>query len=58
MAKAEAVTRWSDETRTWQVRVGDFRTRDEAVALSRGSSSSVSPEDGSPRSRAIPLPAD
>jgi cell division septation protein DedD len=34
MAKAEAVTRWSDETRTWQVRVGDFRTRDEAVALS------------------------
>ena len=34
MAKAESVSRWSDETRTWQVRVGDFRTRDEAVALS------------------------
>ncbi len=34
MAKTEAVSRWSEETRTWQVRVGDSRTRDEAVALS------------------------
>ena len=34
LAKAEAVSRWSDETRTWQVRAGDFRSRDEAVALS------------------------
>src|SRR5260221_8661950 len=34
MAKTEALSRWSEETRTWQVRVGDSRTRDEAVALS------------------------
>jgi len=34
MAKVDAVSRWSDETRTWQVRAGDLRTRDEAVALS------------------------
>ncbi|HEY8148392.1 MAG TPA: SpoIID/LytB domain-containing protein [Vicinamibacteria bacterium] len=34
MTKTEAVSRWSEETRTWQVRVGDARTRDEAVALS------------------------
>jgi stage II sporulation protein D len=34
LAKVEAVSRWSDETRTWQVRAGDFRSRDEAVALS------------------------
>jgi stage II sporulation protein D len=34
LGKVEAVSRWSDETRTWQVRAGDFRTRDEAVALS------------------------
>jgi len=34
MTKTEAVSRWSEETRTWQVRAGDARTRDEAVALS------------------------
>lgn len=34
MTKTEALSRWSEETRTWQVRVGDARTRDEAVALS------------------------
>src|SRR5438128_1827828 len=34
LAGLEPVVRWSDETRTFQVRVGDGRTRDEAVALS------------------------
>jgi stage II sporulation protein D len=34
LAAADTVVRWSDETRTYQVRVGDYRTRDEAVALS------------------------
>jgi stage II sporulation protein D len=34
LAKAETVVRWSDETRSHQVRVGDYRKRDEAVALS------------------------
>jgi peptidoglycan hydrolase-like amidase len=34
MAKTDALCRWSEESRTWQVRVGDARTRDEAVALS------------------------
>jgi stage II sporulation protein D len=34
MTKTEALSRWSEETRTWQVRAGDARTRDEAVALS------------------------
>ena len=34
MVKTDALSRWSEETRTWQVRVGDARTRDEAVALS------------------------
>jgi peptidoglycan hydrolase-like amidase len=34
LVKAEAVVRWSPETRTYQVRVGDLRTREEAVALS------------------------
>ncbi|HEU0094385.1 MAG TPA: SpoIID/LytB domain-containing protein [Vicinamibacteria bacterium] len=34
MAKTDALSRWSEETRTWQVRAGDARTRDEAVALS------------------------
>jgi len=33
LVQAETVSRWSDETHTWQVRAGDFRTRDEAVAL-------------------------
>jgi stage II sporulation protein D len=33
LAQAEAVVRWSEETRTWQVRTGDLRTRDEAVAM-------------------------
>jgi stage II sporulation protein D len=34
LAGLEPVVRWSDETRTYQVRVGDGRTRDDAVALS------------------------
>jgi stage II sporulation protein D len=34
LAKVEAIVRWSPETRSYQVRVGDLRTRDEAVALS------------------------
>jgi peptidoglycan hydrolase-like amidase/cell division septation protein DedD len=33
-ARTEAIARWSDETRTYQVRAGDLPTRDEAVALS------------------------
>jgi stage II sporulation protein D len=33
-AKADVIVRWSDETHTWQVRAGDLRTREEAIALS------------------------
>ena len=34
LAQAEALVRWSPETRTYQVRVGDLRSREEAVGLS------------------------
>ncbi|HEV7501510.1 MAG TPA: SpoIID/LytB domain-containing protein, partial [Vicinamibacteria bacterium] len=34
LAQTDTAVRWNDETRTFQVRAGDFRTRDEAVALS------------------------
>ena len=34
LARMEPVVRWSEETRTFQVRVGDLPTRDEAVDLS------------------------
>jgi peptidoglycan hydrolase-like amidase len=33
LAQAETVSRWSEDTHTWQVRAGDFATRDEAVSL-------------------------
>jgi stage II sporulation protein D len=33
-AKVDVAVHWSDDTRTWQVRAGDLRSREEAIALS------------------------
>ena len=56
LADAEAIVRWSPETRTYQVRAGDFATREEAVALSSRLQQLGVSGGGSPTSRASPRP--